>query len=150
VGLVIEHQIYPIIIHEDGTIIGPRGNPLKGSPNSKGYLRISVPAGPYKQKRLFVHHLVCEAFHGPRPEGMKVAHTNGNQLDNRADNLRWATDSENQNDRKGHGTVGKLTKEKADEIRVRRAAGEKPGRLATEYGVSYYAVWDVCNGRTWD
>ncbi len=142
------HPVYSISVLEDGTIIGVRGNPLKPHLNSKGYQRIKVYEKGTKQINLFVHHLVCEAFHGPRPEGMKVAHNNGNHLDNRASNLRWATDSENQNDRKDHGTMGKLTLEQVQEIRARRAT-EKPAALAQEYGVSYYTVWDIVKRRTW-
>ncbi|WP_167757036.1 NUMOD4 motif-containing HNH endonuclease [Amycolatopsis sp. CFH S0078] len=52
----------------------------------------------------FVHVMVCEAFHGPRPEGMEVRHLDGDSRNNRADNLAWGTQSENMYDRVRHGT----------------------------------------------
>lgn len=51
-----------------------------------------------------VHQLVCEAFHGPRPEGQVVRHKNGQYLDNRAENLEWGTRRENGLDMLRHGT----------------------------------------------
>lgn len=51
-----------------------------------------------------IHHLVCEAFHGPRPVGNVVRHLNGDYKDNRADNLCWGTHAENTADMMRHGT----------------------------------------------
>lgn len=42
-----------------------------------------------------VHRLVCEAFHGPAPEGCEVSHKNNDKLDNRSRNLEWATHKKN-------------------------------------------------------
>lgn len=53
-----------------------------------------------------VHRLVCEAFHGERPDGAVVRHLNGNYLDNRAENLCWGTWAENSADMVRHGRSG--------------------------------------------
>jgi len=46
-----------------------------------------------------VHFAVCEAFHGPNPDKKKgVRHLNENGLDNRPNNLRWASQKVNLND----------------------------------------------------
>jgi hypothetical protein len=45
-----------------------------------------------------VHHLVLEAFIGPRPIGMMGLHDNDIQTDNRLSNLQWGTGSVNQYD----------------------------------------------------
>jgi hypothetical protein len=107
-----------------------------------------------------VHTLVCEAWHGPAPaDGMHAAHYNRNSLDNRPENLRWATPLENVGqDRLRHGTVprgenhahAKLTQEKAREIRA-----QLPGprgiinRLAQEYGVSKTTITNIRDNLTW-
>ena len=58
----------------------------------------------YKGKCYKVHQLVCEAFHGERPdlpeiEGGRVVvlHIDENSANNRADNLKWGTQKENLN-----------------------------------------------------
>lgn len=68
-----------------------------------GYLRVNIATkGENRVKK--VHHLVALAFIGPRPAGMDVCHNNGDRLDNRACNLRYATRSENLRDAVRHGT----------------------------------------------
>lgn len=52
----------------------------------------------YKGKTYKVHRLVCEAFHGPAPDGERwpvVMHVDENAVNNRASNLAWGTQSEN-------------------------------------------------------
>ena len=58
------------------------------------------------QVRIDVHRLVAIAFHGPRPSADHlVAHNDGSRTNNHASNLRWATQSENVRDCRGHGTA---------------------------------------------
>lgn len=45
-----------------------------------------------------VHRVVCDAFHGPAPfAGAVVMHLDDNPLNNRPENLRWASQRENLN-----------------------------------------------------
>jgi hypothetical protein len=47
---------------------------------------------------LKVHRLVCEAFHGPAPEGKPIViHSDEDATNNRPENLRWGTQKENLN-----------------------------------------------------
>lgn len=50
------------------------------------------------QRMMYVHHAVLLAFVGPRPEGLLTRHLDGNCLNNRLDNLRYGTKSENSAD----------------------------------------------------
>ncbi len=46
-----------------------------------------------------IHFAVCEAFHGVNPDGKKgVRHLNEDGLNNRPENLRWASQKVNLND----------------------------------------------------
>lgn len=49
----------------------------------------------HRGKTFKIHRLVCEAFHGAPPfDNADVLHLNGNTLENRDSNLRWATRAE--------------------------------------------------------
>ena len=52
-----------------------------------------------------LHRLVLENFVGPCPDGMECCHNDGNPDNNRLDNLRWGTPSENSRDKIRHGTT---------------------------------------------
>lgn len=56
------------------------------------------------QKRHSVHTLILLAFVGKSPEHYQCCHNDGNSLNNNIDNLRWDTASNNQKDRRIHGT----------------------------------------------
>ncbi len=84
------------------------GTFLTPSPRRKpGYLRVTLRIGG-RGRGVFVHRLVCEAFHGPPPTPEhEVAHFDGDGANNCADNLRWATRLENAADKQRHGRVPK-------------------------------------------
>ena len=74
------------------------GQPHFGVWNKQDHRFIIV----YKGKCYKVHQLVCEAFHGAKPdepeEGRIVCmHIDENSANNRSDNLAWGTQKENLN-----------------------------------------------------
>ncbi|WP_431881700.1 DUF5662 family protein [Micromonospora chalcea] len=80
---------------------GPTGNlsvagrVLRAHVTPKGYLRLQLSKGG-RPRSFMVHRLVAETFI-PNPDNKpEVNHRNGNKRDNRATNLEWATESENQ------------------------------------------------------
>lgn len=56
-----------------------------------GYMQVLLP----DRRKHSVHRLVAFAFCAGYAEGMVVDHINNNRADNRAENLRWLTISEN-------------------------------------------------------
>lgn len=71
---------------------------------SNGYYEVALCKNGSRVVRT-VHSIVCETFHGPRPDGYWVAHENGKRLDCRALNLSWKTVSDNHADKHRHGTM---------------------------------------------
>lgn len=69
---------------------------------SKRYRRVALTKGRTKTTR-YVHHLVCEAFHGRRPADLLALHDDGDSLNNQNTNLYWGSHSENGLDRVRHG-----------------------------------------------
>ena len=84
-----------------------------------------------------VHQLVMLAFHGFPPPGTEARHLNGNPKDNRPENLKYGTHSENMIDmyRDGKGRIS-LTPEAVQQIRFGLACGWSVKELAGLYGVS--------------
>lgn len=122
---------------------------LKPSRRNRGYVAVNLDTSCVR----FIHHLVLEAFIGPRPKGTECAHFNGVVDDNRLTNLRWATPLENGRDNarlgvsKGerHGS-SKLTEAAVRDI---RSSGERTAVLAARYGVAFGTVCAARARRSW-
>jgi hypothetical protein len=141
-----------------GRVRGPR-RMLKPSIHD-GYARVILY--PTKGTRLLrrVHTLVLEAFVSPRPEGLVGRHLNGIGTDNIVSNLVWGTQSENEQDKVGHGTSNraegagraKLTWDMVREIRTKhnpKVRGLGCKRLAKEYDVAASTIKAIVTNRTW-
>jgi len=120
-----------------------------------GYQRIDLCVGGKKDIRR-VHQLVLATFVGPMHSGMEGRHLDGNRQNNYLDNLRWGTKSENQQDRKLHGTdnrgVGntKLTISQVREIKGLLLSGDKTHReIAALFGIKRSTVTDINTGKRW-
>ena len=116
-----------------------------------------------RKKRVGVHVLVAEAFHGAKPSALhEVAHHDGVGTNNTAQNLRWATHAENVQDQRRHGTLrspvmrgaahprAKLTSE--DVIQIRHTYSHRRGRLtelAARFAVNRSTVKRVAVGANW-
>ena len=73
---------------------------IKPVDNNSGYKKVRLldsdpETGRVKVKNVPVHRLVARAFIGERPEGYVIDHINGDRWDNRVQNLRYVTCSEN-------------------------------------------------------
>ena len=96
--LAIKHPC-GLLVRKDGLVFNkvkgrfnpPRYAYTRGHVDSDGYMMLSSNGKPHK-----VHRLVAECFI-PNPEGKySVDHINRIRNDNRVENLRWATRSEQQ------------------------------------------------------
>lgn len=146
----------------DGRRQGRRGRILSPTPSGRGYPSVQLRYGV----RRAVHVLVCTAFHGLRPgDEYEVAHENGVPTDNRVENLRWATRSENQSDSVRHGTKfshaqGEMAAEGNYNARVGweqvleiRARWDRGGvtqlALAEQHGLSKSQVHNIVHRKQW-
>jgi len=129
---------------------------LKLFTHSGGYLQVALSDGRGSQKFRFVHRLVLTAF-SRNPVGKEQGcHNNGDRQDNRAENLRWDTCSNNHADKYEHGTkdIGeKSVKAILTEVQAKEAIalhGLVPAKiLALWYGVSESCVRNTQSGHRW-
>ena len=138
-----------------------KGRELKLTLKPDGYLDVML-CKDGKMLKCKVHRLVATTFLENTDDKRTVNHIDGNKINNRVDNLEWATDSEQQKHAcvnglkvptKGeqHGRA-KLTKSKVREIRERRAINPKVWTLtmlAEEYGVSPQHISNIIHRKTW-
>jgi hypothetical protein len=88
------------IIRNDGVVTVLPKKLLTIRENHDGYPRVRL-----KDRQIFVHRMVLEAFVGPKPaDKYQGCHNNGIPNDNRVENLRWDTPSNNVRDRIRHNT----------------------------------------------
>lgn len=135
---------------------GPTGRILKPGIHPKGYHGV-VLSGRGKRKSLLIHKIVLDTFVGPRPDGMEARHRDGDPTNNRLDNLCWGTSSENENDKRRHGTMQhgerngmtKLSEAQVREIARRYANGESQRTLAVAFGIRQPQISRIVTGKRW-
>lgn len=153
-----ETPFWGYLVSDEGQVRGRRGKILRpglSGPRRDYELVFCGRGNPQK-----VHRLVAEAFLGPIPEGMEVAHLNGDSKDNRASNLAYKTHRDNEADKKTHGTLNpgwvpgesngmsKLTELQVLEIRARIPPHNKSA-LSREFGVSRPVITGILNRTLW-
>jgi hypothetical protein len=144
--------------------------------DKRGYLQVCLSMGG-AMCTFTVHRLVCEAFIGPRPDGMDINHKNGNKADNSAANLEYVTHAENMShadevlnvivptrargDKNGSraspGNLKRgeqintavLTEEKVLAIREMLESGAKKRDVALHFSISQAQVWRINTRATW-
>lgn len=144
-------------VSDDGKVRSIRnGRILKTRVSSVGYERIVLWKSG-KAKAFSVHRIVAFAFHGkPVEPRTDVAHNDGVRTNNCAENLRWATKSENQADRIKHGTAARpqgtshgMAKLSNQQIISIREDVRKQRDIAKVYGVSQSLISLIKSRKLW-
>ncbi len=131
-------------------------HPIRPYRDRAGYLNVTLRANGTK-RRYTVHGLVAIAFLGLRPDGMVVCHRNLDCVDNRAENLTYATQAANirqgveagRHIRGERQHLAKLTEDGVRVIRERLTSGDSLSTIARDYGVTIGAISHIKVGRTW-
>lgn len=123
-----------------GRIRSVGGRVLKTRYDRGGYLRLNLKSRQRGHSTIRVHRLVCEAFHGPPPEGMEVLHADHDKTNNHASNLSWGTRAEN---------IGKLTEPCIHIILAMLAAKHRAVDVAKRFGISKRYVYKLKHGEKW-
>lgn len=132
---------------------------LKGGLSTTGYKICTI--GRYAKSKP-VHHMVAEAFIGPRPIGFQINHIDGCKTNNSVSNLEYVTPSDNALHAfklglsKPSPLIGesnpraKLTKSQADEIRYRYVSENiQKVQLAKHYGVTRKVIHNILQGSSY-
>lgn len=111
---------------------------LRPYPNRQGYLRVALMVGGGRGRTVFVHRLVGPAFLGEMPAGLQTRHLDGNPANNRVDNLKYGTGSENTADRLRHADPEWVLRPSPERNRVSKAArvAAAQARDAIRFGVA--------------
>ncbi|ELW2864864.1 HNH endonuclease [Salmonella enterica] len=106
--------------------------------DGKGYVRVVV-----RQKFYLAHRIIYEMHHGEIPEGYQVDHIDGDKLNNNIQNLRLATNSINQrNKRKSSRNTSGVTGVCFD-----RKTGKWVARICRKYLGKFANFEDACAAR---
>jgi hypothetical protein len=133
-----------------------RGRLLNRQIGNAGYERVWLTRNG-RTSAYYVHRLVASAFHGEPTPGQQVAHLDGGKLNNRADNLIWATSKENNAHKKLHGTAqcgerhpcAKMTEAGVRAARAMHSSGRDAYSLARLFGVHPSTMQDIVAGFIW-
>lgn len=125
-------------VRRDGSVYGPNGKKNPKRP------RVTLHNGKKRANR-WVHHLVLEAFVGPRPEGKEACHLDGDPTNNAAENLHWDTHFNNMLDRSLPVQYdGRLPRAAIIDIHARlHCDGEDPGAIAYEFWIPRRTVFQI-------
>lgn len=94
----------PRIVNRKNDSVQPwPGKILKPQLDKTGYQSVTLCKDGFETRKM-VHRIVAESFLERVDGSPYVLHGNGNKRDNRLQNLRWGTNSENVQDTIKHGT----------------------------------------------
>ena len=134
---------------------------LKPPSDGRGYLVVHLRND--KKRKTFtrkIHRLVLETFVGSAPAGMECCHKNDIKIDNRLENLRWDTRSNNAKDAYHNGRQdycgekGRNAKLNLKQVHVIRHLLKFPkeftqAEIGRMFGVTCRAISSINNNHNW-
>jgi predicted DNA-binding protein (UPF0251 family) len=84
-----------------------------------------------KRRQRFIHHIVGDAFIGPRPAGCLLHHRDEDRMNNNVGNLKYLTPAKHS---LLHNAI--ISQEEVTEIRTLAAEGVRQCDLAKYFGIS--------------
>lgn len=131
---------------------------LKPKPNQRGYCRVTLSRDMIYSTR-YIHHLVMEAFVGPRPKSFEINHLNGIKSDNRLANLEYCTAQANREhlyEVLGYKDTGESApSHKLNETDVRRIRNlilngqQSHSQIARLFNVNRATIGQIARHETW-
>jgi len=120
-----------------------------GAKDLKGYGKVGL-----NRKHVGTHIVSWLLTDHTIPEGLELAHSGnckGKPHCCNPDHLTPKTRSENMLDKHRDGTMAqaKLNEQQVREIRRMLADGKSQTKIAKEFGVCQYTIWDIKRGATW-
>lgn len=136
------------------TWIRVSGRTMKLRTGDDGYVRVRLNRDN-TGRGFLVHRLVALAHVKNPDDKPQAAHKDGDRSNNKASNIVWATQSENEQHKRAHGTdrggarhpLARLSQAQVAEVRA--SPRERLGELAKELGVTRAHVNSVRSGRRW-
>jgi hypothetical protein len=152
-GICTHYSVFP-----DGTILNFKTQRyLKAHLDKYGYKRVILHIEG-KQKNMFVHQLVANAYL-ENPDNLKIInHLDNNRTNNYLYNLEWSTAKLNNDHKvkqnrhvKGEQIqTAKLTKTEVLSIRYEsKSYGTSNRGLAIKYNVDIRVIWRIIKRETW-
>ena len=133
------------------------GQPMKQVFNKKGYPEVRFRKEGTHTK--LIHRLVAKAFVPNRDNKSQVNHIDGNKLNNRADNLEWVNNSENQlhayklglqPSRAGeNNSKAKITDKDVTLLKELYNSGKNIVEVSKTMNISLDSTRQIIYGRTW-
>ena len=145
------------VIDTDGNVYNKKFNRFLKPQVSNGYRSVCLCKNNKRQYKK-VHRLVLETFIDLCPNGFCACHNNGNKLDNRLENLRWDSYSNNHLDKRKHGTDNKgekcySAKLKEQDVRMiiymYRTGLFTQQEIADIYDITHHNVSFIVNKKSW-
>jgi predicted P-loop ATPase len=143
------------LISVDGIVTNEKTNrTLKTFSNGNGYQKLTLTINGVQSQR-YLHRLVAELYINNPDNRKQVNHKNGIKSDNRAINLEWCTNSENQihahrtglKSNGGELWNGKFNSSDIKKIFKLKKQGMKQYLVAEEMNCSPSTISEIINGK---